>query len=65
MMRKDEPMPCEHCGALTYPETRKCPQCGRFPIKLHLCPRCKTIAGAEEERCPRCNRMFEPDGDYL
>ena len=59
------PAACEHCGALVYPETRRCPQCGRFPIKLHLCPRCRTVAGANEDACPQCGRRFEPGGNYL
>ncbi|MGC8668199.1 MAG: double zinc ribbon domain-containing protein [Chthonomonadales bacterium] len=61
----ETPSACQHCGALVYPDTRRCPQCGRFPVKLHLCPRCHTVAGAHEERCPKCGRLFQPDGDYL
>ena len=63
-MTSDQPMACEHCGALVYQETRVCPQCGKFPIKLHKCPRCKNIAGSDEARCPNCGRLFEPGGDY-
>jgi RNA polymerase subunit RPABC4/transcription elongation factor Spt4 len=62
---RDEPCACEHCGALVYPDTRKCAQCGHFPIKLHRCPRCRLISAKELERCPACGRLFEPDGDYL
>lgn len=68
-MEKGNPTPgekaCEHCGALVYPETKHCPQCGRFPIKLHRCPHCHTIARATEDACPKCGRLFEPGGDYL
>jgi RNA polymerase subunit RPABC4/transcription elongation factor Spt4 len=64
-MKKQPPSACEHCGGLVYPETKRCPQCGRFPVKLHLCPRCHMIASASEDRCPRCGRLFEPEGDYL
>lgn len=63
--RAEEAGACQHCGALVYGDTRRCPQCGRFPIKLHLCPRCKTISAAEAERCWRCGYVFLPDCDYL
>jgi RNA polymerase subunit RPABC4/transcription elongation factor Spt4 len=56
---------CDHCGGLVFPDTKRCNQCKRFPVKLHLCPVCKTVAGKDEECCPKCARMFEPDGDYL
>ena len=64
-MKPNAPGACEHCGALVYPDTKKCAQCGRFPIKLHQCPVCRTIGGREEDHCPQCGRMYEPDGDYL
>ncbi|HLI48012.1 MAG TPA: zinc ribbon domain-containing protein [Chthonomonas sp.] len=63
--RAEEASACEHCGALVYGDTRRCPQCGRFPIKLHLCPRCKTISAADAERCWRCGYVFLPEHDYL
>jgi RNA polymerase subunit RPABC4/transcription elongation factor Spt4 len=63
--RADDTGACGHCGALIYADTKECPQCGRFPVKLHKCPRCRTIAAETGERCPRCGRMFEPGGDYL
>lgn len=64
-MKKNSPSACEYCGALVYPETKQCPQCKRFPVKLHLCPECRTIGKAEEDRCPQCGRLYEPGGDYL
>ncbi|MCC6730543.1 MAG: zinc ribbon domain-containing protein [Chthonomonadales bacterium] len=64
-MRKDTAGACQHCGALVYAETRRCPQCGRFPVKLRLCAHCRHIAPADAARCPRCGRPFQPDGDYL
>lgn len=65
MEPREEQGVCQHCGALVFPEARKCHQCGRFPVKLHRCPRCGTIAGADEDQCPKCERLFEPGGDYL
>jgi RNA polymerase subunit RPABC4/transcription elongation factor Spt4 len=56
---------CGHCGALVFSDTRSCPQCRRFPVKLHLCPRCKFIADAKLDGCPNCGRLYEPGGDYL
>jgi RNA polymerase subunit RPABC4/transcription elongation factor Spt4 len=56
---------CEHCGALVFPETKRCPQCGQFPVRLHLCPKCKTVGPGDAEHCPECGRMYEPGGDYL
>lgn len=65
MRRSDDTGACAHCGALIFADTKECPQCGRFPVKLHQCPRCKTIAAEHEGCCPKCGRMFEPGGDYL
>lgn len=56
---------CEHCGALVFEETVRCPQCNRFPTKLHCCPKCHCIAAADAEKCWKCGRVFEPEGDYL
>ncbi len=56
---------CDHCGALVFAETTKCPQCRRFPIKLHRCPRCRSIAARDATQCWKCQRVFAPDGDYL
>jgi RNA polymerase subunit RPABC4/transcription elongation factor Spt4 len=56
---------CDHCGALVFADTKKCPQCGRFPVKLHLCPRCKTVAAENATRCEQCGRIFDPFGDFL
>ena len=56
---------CQHCGALVYGDNIRCPQCGKFPIRMHQCPRCKSIAAASAERCWKCGRTFEPDGDFL
>ncbi len=56
---------CEHCGALVFEDTKKCPQCGKFPVKLRLCPRCRTVAPERSSSCPECGRFFQPDGDYL
>ncbi len=64
-MKTPEPTACEHCGALVYPETKRCAQCGHFPVKLRLCPKCHTVASRGDERCPRCGRVFEPEADYL
>ena len=63
--RPDSERSCGHCGALVLSDTKTCPQCGRFPVKLHRCPKCRTIAGGEDSACPRCGRLFEPGGDYL
>ena len=65
MRRPDEPSACEYCGALVYPDMKRCTQCGRFPVKLHRCPKCRTIAARDDTHCPKCGRMFEPDGDFL
>lgn len=65
MRRRDDAGACAHCGALTFADTKTCPQCGRFPVRLHQCPRCKTIAAEDEDRCPKCGRIYEPGGDYL
>jgi RNA polymerase subunit RPABC4/transcription elongation factor Spt4 len=64
-MNKETSAACAHCGALVFGDTKKCPQCGRFPVKLHLCPKCKAVAGENAARCPQCGRMFNPAGDYL
>lgn len=56
---------CEHCGGLVYGDTMRCPQCGKFPTRLHRCPRCGSIAAKEADQCWKCGRLFEPDGDYL
>jgi hypothetical protein len=56
---------CEHCGALVYGDTVRCKQCGKFPVKMHCCPRCKCISAKEAERCWKCGRVFQFDGDYL
>jgi RNA polymerase subunit RPABC4/transcription elongation factor Spt4 len=56
---------CEHCGALVFPETKKCPQCGKFPVRLHRCPRCKTISPPDSDHCADCGRAFMPGEDYL
>jgi RNA polymerase subunit RPABC4/transcription elongation factor Spt4 len=64
-LKPDDALACRHCGALVYRDTRACPQCARFPIPLHLCPRCGFISAPEAERCDRCGRVFEPGGDYL
>ena len=56
---------CQHCGALVYGDNIRCPQCGKFPILMHQCPRCKSIAAATVTRCWKCGRVFEPDGDFL
>jgi len=61
----DDARACEHCGALVYADTRVCHQCGRFPVRLHRCPRCRLIGPGSADRCPRCGRLYEPDGDYL
>ncbi len=50
---------------MVFSDTRSCPQCRRFPVKLHLCPRCKFIADAKLDGCPNCGRLYEPGGDYL
>lgn len=56
---------CQHCGALTYADVTCCAQCGRFPIKLRLCVRCRTISDASDARCWRCGHLFAPDGEFL
>jgi uncharacterized OB-fold protein len=56
---------CQHCGALVFPETKQCPQCGKFPIKLHKCRYCKTISPPEADRCENCGRIFFPGEDFL
>jgi RNA polymerase subunit RPABC4/transcription elongation factor Spt4 len=56
---------CGHCGALVFGDTKTCPQCGRFPVKLHQCPKCKTVAAETATRCPQCGRLFDPLGDFL
>lgn len=61
----EESRACDHCGALVFGDTKKCPQCGRFPVKLHLCPRCKTVSAVQESRCPQCGKVFDPLGDFL
>ena len=61
----DQESACQHCGGLVVEETRKCPQCGRFPVRLHQCPRCQTVAAETESTCPKCGRLFELGGDYL
>jgi RNA polymerase subunit RPABC4/transcription elongation factor Spt4 len=61
----NEARACQHCGALVYAETRRCPQCGRFPVKLHQCPRCRSIAGPNDDFCWRCGRIFFPGEDFL
>jgi len=65
MKSPDQPSACAFCGALVYPDMKQCIQCGRFPVKLHQCPKCRTIAASDEDVCPKCGRMFEPGGDYL
>ena len=61
----DSASTCEHCGALVYGDTKRCHQCGRFPVKLRKCPRCRMIAKGDADVCPRCGRPFDPLGDYL
>lgn len=56
---------CGHCGALVFPETTTCRQCGKFPIKLHKCPGCGCISDPKQERCWKCRRVFDPLGDWL
>jgi RNA polymerase subunit RPABC4/transcription elongation factor Spt4 len=60
-----EELACQHCGALVYSDSKRCPQCGKFPIRLHRCPQCGCIASGEAERCWKCSHVFEPGGDYL
>ncbi len=62
---EDTQTACQHCGALVFSDAKRCNQCGKFPVKLHRCPKCSMISEAARERCPRCGRMFEPDGDFL
>lgn len=64
-IKEQSPTDCQHCGALVFPETRECPQCGRFPVKLHKCPRCKIIAPPNADHCKTCGRVFLPDEDLL
>ena len=56
---------CEHCGGLSYDNTLKCPQCKRFPIKIHCCPRCKCLSAKDAAKCWKCGRVFAPDSEYL
>ena len=56
---------CQHCGALVFPETKECPQCGKFPVKLHKCRYCATIAPAKADHCEVCGRVFMPHEDFL
>ena len=56
---------CEHCGALVYGDTTRCSHCGKFPIKIHRCPRCRCISAGSASKCWKCGRVFEPEGDYL
>jgi RNA polymerase subunit RPABC4/transcription elongation factor Spt4 len=64
-IKANEPGACQHCGALVFGDTLRCSQCGRFPIRIHSCPRCKAISSAEAEACWKCGRMFVMDGDFL
>ena len=64
-MNENAAQSCQHCGAMVFPETKYCPQCGKFPVIMHYCPVCKTISGAKANRCQHCGRMFQPDGDYF
>jgi hypothetical protein len=61
----EEAHACQHCGALVYSDSRKCSQCGKFPVLLRRCPRCGCISAGDAERCWKCERVFEPGGDYL
>lgn len=61
----NEAAACEHCGGLVYEDTLRCPQCRKFPKKLHVCPRCKCISAASESSCWKCGHRFAPGGDYL
>lgn len=56
---------CDHCGALVFGDSIQCAQCGRFPIRIHQCPRCKCLSAAATDACWKCGRVFQPDGDYL
>ena len=56
---------CEHCDGLVYNTTLKCPQCGKFPIKIHRCPRCHSLSAPDADRCWKCGKVFLPDSDYL
>ncbi len=56
---------CGHCGALVYHESVRCYQCGKFPVKLHQCPKCKSIASLEAVVCWKCGKGLNPDGDFL
>ena len=61
----NEARACQHCGALVYAETRRCAQCGKFPVKLRQCPRCGCISEATATVCWNCGRAFFPGADYL
>ena len=61
----DEAGACEHCGALVYGDNLKCPQCGKFPIKIHHCRHCGCISASTADRCWKCRRMFTPNSDFL
>jgi RNA polymerase subunit RPABC4/transcription elongation factor Spt4 len=65
MKREESPTACQHCGALVFPETKSCPQCGKFPVRLHKCPRCNLIAPPHADHCETCGRVFLPGEDYL
>jgi len=56
---------CEHCGALVYGDNLKCPQCGKFPVKIHRCLRCGSISARTADNCWKCGRVFLPDSDFL
>jgi RNA polymerase subunit RPABC4/transcription elongation factor Spt4 len=56
---------CEHCGGLVYGDSLKCPQCGKFPVKIHQCKHCGCISASTADRCWKCGRMFAPESDYL
>lgn len=61
----NEAVACGHCGALVFNDTKRCPQCKKFPAKLHICKKCKSISADNEDHCWKCGRVFEPGGDYL
>ena len=61
----NEASACEHCNALVYGDSSRCPQCGKFPIKIHHCKHCGCISASTADRCWKCGRPFTPDGDYL
>ncbi|MBC7527686.1 MAG: hypothetical protein H7308_09055 [Chthonomonadaceae bacterium] len=56
---------CQHCGALVYNNTLRCSQCGKFPVRIHLCPKCKSISAVEAIQCWKCGKPLELDGDFL